>query len=485
MEPLGQRGASKGLSGMVAFGTSGVRGLADDLLAGPGWAYASAFAAYLGEIGQPQRAQVFIGCDRRWSSPALTAQCIDAVASAGCTPVYCGVVPTPALALRALGARAGAIMVTGSHIPADRNGLKFYRPDGEIGKADESRITGLVQGISGKPARAAPPLPDEADAATASDYLDRYRRSFPSDLLAGRRVGVYEHSTVAAGILADLAVGFGAEVVRLGYSDIFVALDTEAVDAATAARLAGWAREHGLDLIVSADGDGDRPLVADETGRVVRGDTLGLLAARLLEADAVVTPVSSNPGIGGAFDLISTRIGSPYVLAGMEDAARRGFRHIVGFEANGGLLLGSDVKAPAGDLSALPTRDSVLPFLCAAAWMRRTGHPLSRIVADLGLPACASDRVENVPRAASDRLMAWLRADAANVQSFVDGLGTVAATDDVDGLRARFADGSSIHFRPSGNAPEMRCYACAAGEDRARALLEAGLERIAAFTVGA
>tara|TARA_B110000908_G_C10080263_1_gene369255 strand:+ start:225 stop:437 length:213 start_codon:yes stop_codon:yes gene_type:complete len=65
---------------------------------------------------------------------------MDACRAAGLAVTDCGDLPTPALALAAIGARAAAVMVTGSHVPADRNGLKFYTPDGEITKIDEMAI---------------------------------------------------------------------------------------------------------------------------------------------------------------------------------------------------------------------------------------------------------------------------------------------------------------------------------------------------------
>lgn len=58
----------------------------------------------------------------------------------GLRPLACGVVPTPALALYGLNIGAASLMVTGSHIPADRNGIKFCRPDGDIGKQDEMQV---------------------------------------------------------------------------------------------------------------------------------------------------------------------------------------------------------------------------------------------------------------------------------------------------------------------------------------------------------
>ncbi|TIP32247.1 MAG: phosphomannomutase, partial [Mesorhizobium sp.] len=94
-----------------------------------------------------------------------------------------------------------------------------------------------------------------------------------------------------------------------------------------------------------------------------RGDLIGLATALFLKADVVVTPVTSNSGISEAFGFIvrRTKVGSPFVIEGM-DAARQAGGIVVGFEANGGVLLGTDCLVNGGILSALPTRDSFLPI---------------------------------------------------------------------------------------------------------------------------
>ncbi|MEL6736246.1 MAG: phosphomannomutase, partial [Pseudomonadota bacterium] len=125
----------------LKFGTSGLRGLAIDLLDGGAAQYVAAFCDVLLERETAQAGDsVYLAHDHRVSSPALLQAAADAIAARGLTPVSCGAIPTPALALHAMGKNAAAIMITGSHIPADRNGLKFYRPDGEIDKADEAAI---------------------------------------------------------------------------------------------------------------------------------------------------------------------------------------------------------------------------------------------------------------------------------------------------------------------------------------------------------
>jgi phosphomannomutase len=139
---------------------------------------------------------------------------------------------------------------------------------------------------------------------------------------------------------------------------------------------------------------------------MARGDALGAVAAQFLKADVVVTPVSSNPGIDGrlGFQVIRTRIGSPYVIEAMERARAEGHRRIVGFEANGGLLLGTEAKMGASTLAALPTRDSVLPMLCALAAARERGVGRWRCRACSTASACRSasaggSRISRAPTA--------------------------------------------------------------------------------------
>lgn len=78
--------------------------------------------------------------DLRSSTPRILGACAQAVQDLGGEPVFCGLVPTPAMALWAFKHKIPSIMVTGSHIPDDRNGIKFYPPDGEILKQDEIGI---------------------------------------------------------------------------------------------------------------------------------------------------------------------------------------------------------------------------------------------------------------------------------------------------------------------------------------------------------
>lgn len=461
----------------VRFGTSGARGLVAELTDEVCFAYALAF---LHACGGAPGGRVALGMDLRPSSPRIAAACAAAIRHAGLTADFCGCLPTPALAHYALRQGMPAIMVTGSHIPYDRNGIKFYGAAGEIGKGDEAAILAAAAPLPA--ALSIAPLPPANPAAGAA-YLRRYLDFFPAGALAGLRLGFYQHSSAARDLLSDLLVRLGAEVVPLDRTDDFVPIDTEAVAAEDVRRARAWAAEHGFDAVLSTDGDADRPLLGDERGEWLRGDVVGILCARALGARGVAAPVSCNTALErcGAFArVVRTRIGSPYVIAGMAVLqAEADAVPVVGFEANGGFLVGSPVVRDGRRLDALPTRDAVLPMLALLTQARTRGLPLSKLAADLPRRFTASDRIQDFPAADSRALLARLAGSAAEQAKLLGDLcGTPVSQDETDGLRLTFAHGEIVHLRPSGNAPELRCYAEADAQARADGLVKACLARV-------
>ncbi|RID89633.1 phosphomannomutase [Gemmobacter lutimaris] len=444
------------------FGTSGLRGLVTELTPDLVAAHIRAFLAAC-----PQGGALWVGRDLRASSPDLAAVVLAAARGMGLETVDCGAVPTPALALAAMRAGAASVMVTGSHIPADRNGLKFYTPAGEITKVDEAAI---LASLATAP-RGAGPATRRVTTAGA-DWVARYVTAFGPEALAGLRLGIWAHSAVSCDLLVDAMVALGAECVSVGRSETFIPVDTEAVSPQARADLAAWAP--GFDAILSTDGDGDRPLLADGAGAVIPGDILGQIAAASLGADTVVTPVSSNTGaeLGGAFArVIRTKIGSPFVIAAMEGAGGR----VAGYEANGGFLLGFAAEGPAGLLPPLMTRDSLLPLIAVLAEVRKAGG-LPALLACQPARFTAADRLEKTPPEATGPLLARLTADPAPL--LADLAETETSRDLTDGLRLSLASGRILHLRPSGNAPEFRVYAEAESPEAAETLLARARDRL-------
>lgn len=455
----------------LKFGTSGLRGLAIELEGQAARQYVRAFIAYLSSIGSIGAGRIYLGRDFRPSSGAILQDCAVAAFSQSLTPVDCGAVPTPALALHAMADGCPSIMVTGSHIPGDRNGLKFYLPSGEISKADEAGIVAMLTEVVVEDATIT--MADESQLAG-----DRYRRRFanllPPGALTGLRIGVFEHSTVARDILGHVLRDFGAEVVSLGRIDGFVPVDTEAFSDAVFEPMGGWLTAYRLDAIVSADGDGDRPLLMDETGAFVRGDTLGLIAARFLNARSVVTPVTSNSAIerAGYFgEVIRTRVGSPYVIDGLAGAKGAA----VGFEANGGTFVGRGVRVGGEELTRLETRDAVLPLLCALGLAAQQKTSINQLVSQLPLQCAMAGRLQDVP---SDHSADFLNrlVDDPDYATAVFAPHGIRAVSDIDGVQFRTDTGDMVHFRSSGNAPELRCYVEGSTPEVARHLLDWGLD---------
>ncbi|MCD7059667.1 phosphomannomutase [Pelagibacterium xiamenense] len=465
----------------IAFGTSGLRGPAAGFTRPRIAAYTRAFLA----VCCPGPAdRVVIGQDRRASSPAITEEVARALAASGWRSINAGTVPTPALAAYAMARGLPAIMVTGSHTPADQNGLKFYRPVGELLKADEAPIRAAAETqVASMPEPAAPHRPalPPAICDIKTEYRDRYLRAFPPDALEGLSIGVFEHSAAGRDLVVDVLSGLGARCVRFGRTEGFTAVDTEAIEADVMHTARRMLSEHGLAAVVSTDGDGDRPLLIAETGAQITGDVLGAVTARYLGADTVVTPLTSTSAVeaSGWFKSVHrTKIGSPYVVEALASAAGG---VAVGFEANGGFLQQSPITLTAGALAPLPTRDALLPLIACLATARNRAIPVSQIAADLPPRAMKAGRLRPVMPDLARTFLGRIASDPAARAEIAPELETPCAVDLTDGVRLTLSDDTIVHFRQSGNAPEMRCYVETAAAADTDALLRMLLAHAQAF----
>ncbi|SPE27636.1 putative Mannose-6-phosphate isomerase [Candidatus Sulfopaludibacter sp. SbA6] len=539
----------------LRFGTSGRRGLVADLT------QLEVYTNVLGELqylqslspeagGVVRGDEFYFAYDLRPSSTAFVpgenrrgeiCQAVErGLKDAGMRPVNLGAIPTPALAYYAFSRAKGSIMVTGSHIPFDRNGYKLNTSRGELLKEHEDPINLAVRKVRERLEAQAfgeslfdetgmfkeghldlGPVLDDASAA----YVRRYETFFEGCSLAGKCIVVYQHSAVGRDLLVEILEHFGAEAIPAGRSSTFVPIDTENIGAPQLARIQELADQAGvgkkIDAVVSMDGDSDRPLlVGVETGtgkaRFFGGDLVGMIAAQYLGADSVVVPISCNDGIDRC-ELSKvvepkTRIGSPYVIRGMRAAREKGRRAVCGWEANGGFLTGSDIARNGRVLEALPTRDAVLPLLCAL--FAAAGKNVSIVELFAWLPARYSRAalLEQFPRAIGARLVesytpenAAIRdvrfageeasasaEDGSGIELYAEaarqigairqklelffspvGSGRITHLNYTDGVRMEFGNGDIAHFRPSGNADEFRIYAVADTQERADFIAEA------------
>ena len=127
-------------------------------------------------------------------------------------------------------------------------------------------------------------------------------------------------------------------------------------------------------------------------------------------------------------------------------------------------------------LKALPTRDAVLPILSVLALAVTNGVSLSHLVATLPQRRTASDRIKDSPTEINLAFVGRLIGDSAFAASHFAQLGGTAALDATDGAKFTLNSGETIHYRASGNAPELRCYTEAETEAEALELLQWGLD---------
>jgi len=240
-----------------------------------------------------------------------------------------------------------------------------------------------------------------------------------------------------------------------------------------------------LHAIVSTDGDSDRPLIlgvdpATGQARFFGGDLVGMVVAEYLKAGAVVVPITCNDAIdrGELASVVEpkTRIGSPYVIAGMEQARRKGKKRVCGWEPNGGFLTGSEIERNGAVLSALLTRDAILPILGVLLAASGSGISLLELFARLPKRFSRAALLAHFPRARGVKVVASLTGP--HIAGFFTpelGFGVVTRVDRTDGVRILFDNGDVAHVRPSGNADELRIYAVADTQARADAIVAMGI----------
>ncbi len=394
----------------LSFGTSGLRDTVINMTDMECYINARGFIRFLkmrGEVDDAHNVIALAG-DRRSSTPRIAASVARAIEDEGCKVDYAGKLPSPTLAYYAVYKGIPSIMVTGSHIPDDRNGIKFTKKSGEVLKSDEKDILDSVArareeeyGKTQEESQFTPEaafkksvtLPEALDEKNAIDnFVKRYTDVFTGAPLKGKRIVLYQHSAVGRDIIEGVFKALGGDIITVARSEKFVPVDTEKVSRETRSLLKQWANEYKPFAIISTDGDSDRPLLADEEGEFLTGDKLGALVSVFLSPDFAAVPISANDAVVSALEkegieVKQTKIGSPYVIAAMNEKLKEDAEaKVVSWESNGGFLLGSDWDIGGKTLKRLPTRDAVLPLVSALLLAVKENKSVSSLIAS-ALPA--------------------------------------------------------------------------------------------------
>ena len=412
------------------FGTDGIRGVANlDLKPTIAYDLGRATAHRLAGPG----GTIVVGQDTRRSGDMFVAAIVSGATSLGVDVHRVGVVPTPALAFIAgSGGFAAGIMVSASHNPAEDNGLKVLDSAGL--KLDDDVEDELEQLIWRSAELGAVGNAQLGRSIEAAGLLDRYRdhrvriaRSVPTDLRIVVDCANGSGCVVAGEVIA--ATGARVEVIHAEPDGSNINLDCGATSPAS---LAGAVVDRGADLGFALDGDADRCVAVDATGRVVDGDQLiGLLALDRLAHDeldggGLVVSVLSNGGLRGVIEaaggqLIRTPVGDKYILDGMQVSGA-----VLGGEKSGHVIFRERSTSGDGIVTAL----EVLRVI------GRRERPLAELAAEIPL---LPQQQRAVPARHRDQ---W-EGDPVLQRALAQAT-------------ARLGAGGRILVRPSGTEPALR-----------------------------
>ena len=350
------------------FGTDGIRGAANSepMTAETMMRVAQAAAAVFRRGNYRHR--VVIGKDTRLSGSLLEPALTTGFISMGMDVILLGPLPTPAVAMLTTSLRADlGVMISASHNPYPDNGVKFFGPDGfKLSDAIEAQIEALVA----TPEQLKPvPSAELGRASRLDDALGRYvewvKSTFPrGQNLDGLKIVVDCANGAAYRTAPTVLWELGAQVIPVA-----VTPDGKNINDRCGATAPQLMQEsvvlHGADIGIALDGDADRLIVADETGRKIDGDQLMALIAKdwaesgRLRGNAVVATVMSNLGLerflaAQKIGLRRTPVGDRYVL---EEMRRTDCN--VGGEQSGHMLLSDFATSGDALIAALQVLSAV------------------------------------------------------------------------------------------------------------------------------
>ncbi|NOR63560.1 MAG: phosphoglucosamine mutase [Rhodobacteraceae bacterium] len=415
------------------FGTDGVRGKANthpmtaEMALKLGAAVGQYFASHAGSK------RVIIGKDTRRSGYMIENALVAGLLSVGMDAYLLGPVPTPAVGMLTRSMRADiGIMISASHNPHYDNGIKFFGPDGfKLSDDAEHAIEALLE--------AEPALVEATKIGRAhrvegdrTRYMEFAKTTFPRRFrLDGLKVVIDCANGAAYRTAPEVLWELGADVVPIGVKpDGFNINDNcGSTKPELAQRLVV---EQGADLGICLDGDADRLMIIDETGKVADGDQLmGLIATRMaaegkLDGNTLVATVMSNLGLerhmeANGLKLLRTNVGDRYVVEAM-----RAGGYNLGGEQSGHIVLRDYVTTGDGLIAALQFLRAMVDTGQKASALAQVFEPVPQLLVNVRYKAGSAP------------------LEAASVQAAI-----------TDG-EARFGENGRVLIRKSGTEPLIR-----------------------------
>ncbi|MXP44085.1 phosphoglucosamine mutase [Allopontixanthobacter sediminis] len=430
------------------FGTDGIRGRTNQGVMTAATAMRVGQAAGRHFLRGDHRHRVVIGKDTRLSGYMMESALVAGFTSVGMDVIMTGPLPTPAIALLTREMRADlGVMISASHNLFEDNGIKLFGPDGfKLSDEDELAIETLIQSDQ--------PLAASADIGRArriddarGRYIHAVKQSVPQQVRFDGLKIVVDCAHGAAYEVAPSAIWeLGAKIITLGVNpngkNINDGVGSTSLDALKAAVIG-----EGADIGIALDGDADRLIVVDETGRTVDGDQImaliatGLAARGALQGGGIVATVMSNLGLerylaGLGLTLERAKVGDRHVLEKMRAG---GFN--VGGEQSGHMIMLDNATTGDGTIAALQVVSALVQSGKKASELLHLFDPVPQLL-------------KNVRYAGGAPL------ENENVQSVIAE------------AEAELAGKGRLVIRPSGTEPVIRVMAEGDDEAQVRAIVE-------------
>ena len=361
------------------FGTDGVRGVAnEEPMTGEMAKQIGRATAYLFR-NTKGRHRIVLGKDTRLSGYMLETALASGICSMGADVLLVGPLPTPGIAFITVDMRADAgVVISASHNPFYDNGIKIFAGNGfKLPDELEQTIEELI--FSGKLEGLRPTGTEVGKAFRIDDAAGRYavflKHTFPEHLtLEGLKIVVDCANGAAYRVAPTVLEELGAEVTCVGVEPDGenINLNCGSLHPELISRLVV---EKGADLGLTLDGDADRVVFTDHTGRVIDGDhimaicALDMMQEGKLKKKTLVATVMSNMGL----EVVLRDAGGAIIRAPVGD------RYVVEEMLNGAYNLGGEQSGHIVFLDHNTTGDGIITALQVLAIMQKKGAALAEL----------------------------------------------------------------------------------------------------------
>lgn len=370
---------------MSYFGTDGIRGQFGVFPITPDFLLRLGFGAGQVLVRQSlnKRPSVLIGKDTRLSGYVIEAALQAGFNAAGVDVHMLGPLPTPAIAhlVKSFHADMG-VVISASHNPYQDNGVKFFNHEGkkisdEMQNAINDQLTALVDDTNASFARLegikADTIGKNHRIADANGrYIEYCKGSFPYHLnLSNLKIVIDCANGAGYSVAPRVLQELGAQVIAIhntpngiNINDNCGSTHPNVIQAAV--------REHGADVGIALDGDGDRIIMTDDQGNIIDGDGILYILAKHLKPVGVVGTLMSNVAlelalVNQGIEFYRAKVGDRYV---MQELQERGWS--IGGEPSGHILY----------LDKSRTGDAIVAGLQVLSCMVETGKSLRELVLD-------------------------------------------------------------------------------------------------------